>query len=401
MALIVESITHLGVGRLSDGQSVLPRVLPGEEVDVSREGAVRIVTPSVDRVSAPCRHYKTCGGCAMQHASDAFVANWKQEIVQKALWAHRLTPEFRPIHTSPGQSRRRAKLAGKRTKKGAMLGFHTKGTDTLVAVPDCKLLSPALMACFPMLEALVVLGATRKGVVAMTVTESEAGPDVLVQGGKALTPELRVELAGFAQTHDIARLVWEDEPIVTMKPPYQRFGNAAVVPPPGAFLQATRSGEAALWAAVDEITGKAARVVDLFAGCGTFSLPLASKAEVHAVEGEAEMIAALDRGWREGRELRRVTSEVRDLFRRPLEPDELKPFKAAVIDPPRSGAEAQIATLAASVVPKIAMVSCNPITFGRDAATLIAAGYTLDWVQVVDQFRWSTHVEVVGSFTRA
>jgi 23S rRNA (uracil1939-C5)-methyltransferase len=152
--------------------------------------------------------------------------------------------------------------------------------------------------------------------------------------------------------------------------------------------------------AVEEITAKASRIVDLFAGAGTFTLPLATCAEVHAVEGEAEMIAALDRGWREGKGLKRVTSEARDLFRRPLEPDELRKFDAAVIDPPRAGAEAQIATLAASEIKVIAMVSCNPVTFARDAVTLQKAGFTLDWVQVVDQFRWSAHVEVVGSFTR-
>ena len=152
--------------------------------------------------------------------------------------------------------------------------------------------------------------------------------------------------------------------------------------------------------AVEEITAKANRIVDLFAGVGTFTLPLAARAEIHGVEGERDMIAALDRGWREGKNLKRVTSEARDLFRRPLEPDELRKFDAAVIDPPRAGAEAQIATLAASAIKTIAMVSCNPVTFARDAVTLQNAGFVLNWVQVVDQFRWSPHVEIVGSFTR-
>ena len=173
-----------------------------------------------------------------------------------------------------------------------------------------------------------------------------------------------------------------------------------MVPPPGAFLQATKHGEHALLAAVDEITTKDSRIVDLFAGCGTFTLPLAKRAEVHAVEGEKTMMDALDRGWREGHELRRVTTETRDLFRRPLEADELRHFDAAVIDPPRAGAEAQIATLAASDVKTIAMVSCNPVTFARDAGMLVDAGFVMPWIQVVDQFRWSPHVEVVAAFTR-
>ncbi|MEL6642053.1 MAG: class I SAM-dependent RNA methyltransferase, partial [Pseudomonadota bacterium] len=179
------------------------------------------------------------------------------------------------------------------------------------------------------------------------------------------------------------------------------FGDVRVVPPPGAFLQATAHGESALRAAVTEIVGDADQVVDLFAGCGTFALPLAKTAEVHAVEGSAEMMEALDRAWRGGVGLKKVSVETRDLFRRPLEPDELRHFDAAVIDPPRAGADAQVATLAKSAISTIAMVSCNPVTFARDARTLLDAGFGLDWIQVVDQFRWSSHIEVVGAFTRA
>ena len=398
--LTIESLTHLGLGRASDGRSLLPRVLPGEEVDVAQDGTVRIVTPSTDRVAPPCRHFKTCGGCAMQHASDAFVAEWKQGIVQKAVQAQGLAPEFRPIVTSPAQSRRRAKFSGRRTKKGAIVGFHAKASDVLVAVPDCQLVTPALTAAIPALEELTVLACSRKGEIDLTVTETPLGPDVLVATDKELTPQLRVELAGFAQQHKLSRLVWNDEPVVTINPPTQDFGGVMVVPPPGAFLQATKDGELALLHAVDEITQGAARIVDLFAGCGTFTLPLAKRAEVHAVESEAVMLQALDRGWREGRQLRRVTTETRDLFRRPLEADELRHFDAAVIDPPRAGAEAQIATLAQSDIRIVAMVSCNPVTFARDSRTLTEAGFTMGWAQIVDQFRWSPHVEIVAQFMR-
>ena len=150
--------------------------------------------------------------------------------------------------------------------------------------------------------------------------------------------------------------------------------------------------------------GNAKRVVDLFAGCGTFTLPLAEKAEVWALEGEDEMIAALDQGWRQAQGLKKVTAQTRDLFRNPLMPEDLNPFgapyDAAVIDPPRAGAEAQVAELAQAGTPVIAYVSCNPVTFARDAATLVAAGYVLNWVQVVDQFRWSGHAELVANFTK-
>jgi len=282
-----------------------------------------------------------------------------------------------------------------------MVGFHGRGSDVLVQIPDCQLLTPALMAGIPALEELTVLAASRKAEIALTVTDSDAGLDVWVQTEQPLTPQLRIDLATFAQTHALARLSWMDEVIVTLNPPTQPFGAANVTPPAGAFLQATRDGEAALLAAVTEITVNSSRIIDLFAGCGTFALPLAKTAEVHAVEGEKPMLESLDQGWRMAKGLKLVTTEARDLFRRPLEPDELSKFDAAVIDPPRAGAEAQIATLAQSGIKRIAMVSCNPVTFARDAAHLAAHGYTIDWVQVVDQFRWSAHVEMVAQFARS
>ena len=400
MTVTIAHLTHQGLGKPVEGEGFIPRVLPGEVVEVGEDGATRIVTPSPDRVTPPCRHFRTCGGCALQHASDAFVAEWKHGVVVQALKARGMEPPFRPIATSPAQSRRRAKLSGRRTKSGAMVGFHARASHLLIDIPDCKLLTPGLMAARPGLERLTQVAASRKAEVDLTVTESRGGLDVVVGTAKELTGALRIELAALAQAEGFARLTWNDEPVVTINPPAQRFGTAQVVPPPGSFLQATEHGEAALRDAVLEIVGDAKRVVDLFAGCGTFSLPLAARAEVHAVEGEAAMLAALDRGWREAPHLKRVTTETRDLFRRPLEADEFKGFDAAVIDPPRAGAEAQVGRLVEAGVPRIAMVSCHPVTFARDAQTLTQGGYALDWAQAVDQFRWSAHVEMVASFSK-
>ncbi|SEW42854.1 23S rRNA m(5)U-1939 methyltransferase [Cognatiyoonia koreensis] len=397
---VIEGLTHLGLGKLDDGRSLVPRVLPGEVVEVTQEGTLRIITPSGDRVAAPCRHFKSCGGCAMQHASDPFVAEWKTGIVRKALQAHGLEPNFRTTHTSPAKSRRRSKLSARRTKKGATVGFHARASNLLIPVPDCQLLTPRLGDAIPALEILTTLVASRKEEIALTVTDTTVGTDIHIQTEQKLTSEMRMNLAEFSREYGVSRLTWLDEPVVEMAPPFQQFGKARVVPPPAAFLQATLEGENALVTDVLEISERAKTVVDLFAGCGTFTLPLAETAEVHAIEGEEPMLAALDKGWRLAHGLKRVTTETRDLFRRPLEPDELARFDAAVIDPPRAGAEAQIATLAQSSVRTIAMVSCNPVTFARDAAQLVGAGYDLKWVRVVDQFRWSSHVEMVASFTR-
>jgi len=403
--LTITRLGHLGdaIAEGPDGPVYVPRVLPGEvvegEVSGNRLGDGRIITPSPDRVRPPCPHARTCGGCLLQHASDGFVADWKLGVVRSALDGQGIAAELRPIITSPARSRRRAVLAGRRTKGGALIGFHARASDVLVAVPDCLLLHPALIATFPALEALVITGGSRAGELALTVTRSLAGPDVAVTGGKALDGALRLDLARVAEAQGLARLSWDGEVVALRAQPMQRFGRALVAPPPGAFLQATAEGEAALLAAVAEAVGRARRIVDLFAGVGTFALALAERAEVHAVEAEPAMLAALDRGLRASAGLHRVSIEARDLFRRPLEPHEFAGFEAVVIDPPRAGAEAQTVTLARARVPVIAAVSCNPVTFARDAKMLLAAGYTLDWVQVVDQFRWSAHVELAARFS--
>jgi 23S rRNA (uracil1939-C5)-methyltransferase len=203
-------------------------------------------------------------------------------------------------------------------------------------------------------------------------------------------------LGQIAAGHGLARITWNGETVVTATPPALTLGRARVVPPAGGFLQATAEGEAALVAAVRAAVGPARRVADLFAGLGTFALPLAETAAVHAVEAEAPMLAALDRGWRDTPGLRRIDSERRDLYRRPLDAAELKGFDAVVLDPPRAGAEAQVTELAGAKVPVIAYASCNPATFARDARILVAAGYRLDWIEVIDQFRWSPHVELAA-----
>lgn len=404
MRATVARLGHLGDGVTADGLFV-PGALPGEEVEGEAQGdrlaGVRILTPVPDRVRPPCTHARTCGGCTMQHASDALVARWKEGIVAGALAGQGLTAPILPILTSPPASRRRATLAGRRTRGGALVGFHMRASATILPVPGCRLLHPALMAALPALDAVVIAGGSRSGELALTVTATLAGLDLAVTGGKPADAALRLTLARLAEDHALARLTWDGETVAQRAPPVVAFGPARVPLPPGAFLQATAEGEAALVAAVERATGPARRIADLFAGCGTFALPLAARAEVHAAEGEAAMTAALDAGWRATPGLHRVTTETRDLFRRPLEPAELARFDAVVIDPPRAGAEAQVARIAAARVPVVAMVSCNPATFARDARILAAAGFVPEWVQPVDQFRWSPHVELVARFLLA
>ena len=378
--------------------SLPDEVFDGQFEDGSFKG--RRLSESPDRIAAVCPHFGTCGGCSLQHASDEFLASWKMETIVRALNAQGLSAPMRPIATSPPKSRRRATFSVRRTKKTTQVGFHKRGASEIFAIEHCHLLKPEIMAALPACHAFAGLGASRKGEIKVSVTHSAAGPDISVIGAKLLDGPLRARLATLANELAIARLSWNGEQIADRARPVHMMGKAEVLPPSGAFLQATLEGEVALVAAMQEAIRPAKRVVDLFAGCGTFSLPLAEQAEVHAVEGEAEMLKALDTGWRFANGLKTVTTEARDLFRRPLVPLELKNYDAVVIDPPRAGAKAQMDEIAASGIAIVGAVSCNPVSFARDAKILVDAGFVLDWVQPVDQFRWSGHVELAAKFSR-
>lgn len=397
-----------GVAHGDAGRALAALTLPGEAIEGEAQGdripAPRILTPSPDRVRPICAHYRACGGCSLMHASDGFTTAWKRQVVETALAARGLPAPVEGVHVSPPMSRRRAVLSGRRTKKGALVGFHARASDVIVDLAECHVMRPQITAALPLLRRITVAGASRSGELSMTVIHGPAGLDLTVAGGKPMDPALFQVLAALAEEGGLARLTWQDQAgegqSITRRPPALPMGRAQVVPPPGAFLQATAEGEAALLAAVRDVTAGAARIVDLFSGCGTFSLPLAETATVHAVEGLAAPLFALDAGWRAAPGLNRITTENRDLARRPLLADELNRFDAIVIDPPRAGAEAQAREIARSTVRRIAFVSCDPVNFSRDAQLLADGGFVLKRLRVVDQFRWSPHVETVAEFVR-
>jgi 23S rRNA (uracil1939-C5)-methyltransferase len=401
----IESLGAQGDGVAEGGALFVPYALPGERVRVVRHGVrghlLEVLRPAPERVSPACPHFGVCGGCALQHASEDLVARWKRELVTQALAARGISGvAIRPTITSPPGSRRRITVAARRTRKGVLIGFHAPAAANIVPIERCAVAESSLIALLPRLDEIVGLAASRSGEVRITLTLAHGGVDVAVAGAKEMIGPQKALLAGVAARAGIARLGWNGEEVAVMRAPEVSMGRARVVPPPGGFLQPTKEGEAALVAAVREAVGGAARITDLYCGSGTFTLPLAEQSEVHAVEGDAGAVAALDAAWRSTPGLKRVQAERRNLAHRALLPAEFKGVEAVVIDPPRAGSRAQAEQLVRSEVPRVAAVSCNPATFSRDARILIDGGFQLDWVQPVDQFRWSPHVELVAAFRR-
>ena len=288
------------------------------------------------------------------------------------------------------------------TGKRAMLGFNAAGSNQISDMRECALLLPELAALIAPLRTLVAVHGRQRRPIRIQLQRLDQGTEVVVEGLADDGLAVAMALQDFAADHGLARLVvdrgdgletlWEPEPATV------HFAAIAVIPPPHAFLQATAAGEAALIASVSEAVGDAATLADLFAGIGTFALSLSAGRRVYAAEGARDAMMALKTA--SDRAQAGVVTEHRDLFRRPLTPPELDRFGAVILDPPRAGAEEQVKHMALSRVPAVAYVSCNPASFARDAKTLVADGYRLDWVQPVGQFRWSTHVELAARFVR-
>ena len=407
----IDRLGHLGDGIAvtEQGDVYIPYTLPGERVLITPPkgegtGKLSILKPSDDRVTPPCKHFKKCGGCNSQHMSPSFYKKWKESLVQTVLDAENLTTELKPLISAGSKNRRRASFAATRTKRGAQLGFYGKATHNIIPLEECHILAPEIVRAFTAIANLVGPGLSRKGRASVAVTATETGLDIAVEGGKA-DPDLamRQVLAEWADKTDIARLTWDGDMISERRLPVLTHAGIPTPLPPGGFLQASAASEKIMVDLVLEAVGSARNVADLFAGSGTFTFALSKFAKTLAVEHDEPALAALERAFnREGpsHNLKTVTLEKRNLFRRPLLPHELKNFDAVVFDPPRAGAKAQAAELAKSTVPIVVGVSCNPATFVRDASLLVAGGYELVSVTPIDQFIWSPHIEVVGVFKR-
>jgi 23S rRNA (uracil1939-C5)-methyltransferase len=377
----IVALAARGDGVTESGRFV-PMTAPGDLV--GPDGAIE---PGPHRQAPPCRHFPECGGCQLQHVDDAAYRDYLKDRIAAALAAQGLAaPDILEPHLSPPRSRRRATLKA----AGGLVGFNQAASHRIVDMRECHILRSELFALVAPLRRLL----TGRASAAMTLADQ--GVDLMIEGIGADTLEAAEALTVFARANRLARLalddgygpqtVWEPEPVTAT------LSGTPVALPHGAFLQATADGEAALVAAVQGAVGGAGIVADLFAGLGTFALALGGK--VYAAEAARDSVLALKAAGRG------VFADHRDLYRRPLDAAELARFEAVVLDPPRAGAKEQAALLAASPVPRIAYVSCNPATFARDAGMLVEGGYRLAWVKPVGQFRWSTHVELAAAFAR-
>ncbi|KGF67710.1 RNA methyltransferase [Hoeflea sp. BAL378] len=407
-------ITRLGGqgdGIAEGGQIFVPFTLPGDVVNAAVEKGrgtlMAVLTPSPDRVTPPCPHFGPdleqagCGGCALQHMADAPYRAWKRELVVSALEGRGITAEVAPLVACAPHSRRRVVFAAKRTDRGALLGFYRAGSHQIVAIDTCVIATPRIVEALPSIRRLATAAAVGREAFHLSVLDAVPGLDIAVEAPFKLSEPDRLRIISATRTEaPVARLSFNGEILIEKQPPQLTFGSVLVSPPPGGFVQATAEAEAVMGELVSDHLRKAKRVIDLFSGSGTFTLRLATQSHVHAVEADGPSLAALDKAARRAQGLKPVSVEKRDLFRRPMMTAELKAYQGLVFDPPRAGAEVQAQDIARSAIPRVAAVSCNPVTLARDLEILIAGGYRVLSVTPIDQFLWTSHVEVVALLER-
>jgi 23S rRNA (uracil1939-C5)-methyltransferase len=412
---VAETVSIDHVGHRGDGVAVaggeniyVPYTLGGETVEVAdvaghpeRRRLVAVERASRERIAPFCPHFGICGGCAIQHWEIERYRAWKRGIVVETLAHANIACEVAPLIDAHGSGRRRITLHARMgTHEVLKVGFAAAGSHDIIPIDRCPILDPhlegAIEAAWAVAEPLIKIGKPLD----IQVTATNNGLDIDIRGSGPLSTALITKLSAIAQKHRLARLTRHGELVLMRLPPDVPIGTARVTLPPGSFLQATAAGEETLAALVMEHCRRAKHLADLFCGVGPFALRLAAKAKVSAFDSDAGAVAALQKAAASTSGLKPVRAEARDLFRRPLMPQELRDYDAIVFDPPRQGAQAQATQLAASKIATVVAVSCNVATFARDARILIDSGYKIEGVTPVDQFRHTPHVELVARFSR-
>jgi len=405
-----------GEASLADGTRVfVPLTLPGDEIRVQPgprrgDGVAGSVLEWIERqprAEPLCEVFGTCGGCQLQHLPADDYEAWKTGAVRTALSRHGLDVDIAPLRRVPVNARRRATLSLVMTADGPVLGFNAAYSDRVIGMDGCPLLAPPLAALWGPIRdfCTTIFKAPARADIRLTA----AGPgsvEVVIVTDQPLDLVRREAVAGFSETHDIARFCWQHgaaspEPVVQRRAVVLHIGKAEIELPVGGFLQPSADGEAILQELVMAGVGDAAKIADLYCGIGTFAFVMASAGKhVLAVDDNVAQVAALDQAAGRAGLGGHVRTEVRDLKSSPLEARAFAELDAAVFDPPRAGAKAQAECLADSDAATVVAVSCNPATLARDLRILVDGGYRIDSLTPVDQFPMSYHVEAVAVLRR-
>ncbi len=379
--------------------------LPGEVVkvkiiEISNKYAVaeiiELIKPNHNRAIAPCQYFAKCGGCSLQHLSNH--EEYKFSLVKEALTSIAFSGKLYPIFQIPLNSRRRAVFKINNNK----LSFNQFHSKQMIGIAQCLLLEDPINVLIAPINKL--LGKLGIKINMLSVMKSDTGIELLFHSQDKGNLNSDSLLASFATEYNIARIAWQMNTkspfcIIQRMPVQLKFQNSQVDLPINSFLQVSKESNDLMAKIILAHLIEAKQTLELYCGCGSFTIPMSSKTKVLAVEGSEAAIEALSAAAKNHQ--LPIQTLKQDLYQNPLPASMINDYSQVIINPPRNGATPQIKQIALSLsVKQVILISCNLTNFIRDAKILLHAGFILTEVYPIDQFLYTKHLELIGIFKK-
>jgi 23S rRNA (uracil1939-C5)-methyltransferase len=372
---------------------------------------IKIISPSKERVTAPCLHFADCGGCGLQHLTQDYYYNFKQEILLNLFAREQINFAGKIDWSFIGDGLRRR--ANFQIDHNNRLGFFRENSNDVVKIDSCLVLESEVSNLIQPLQNLIQNICYK--ITQIFITKFDNGIAIILQ--TSTTPNLEVsdKLTDFAKQNNIISLAYKiknDRSLIYQTQiPQLFFGEIKINLEADIFLQATKNGQDIIINEINTLVAslqnnnpeKILNIIDFYCGIGTYSFAVLSqnqKVQIKAFEGEEQMINLLNKNATKNQLNQKLQGFERDLVQAPIAPKDLTNQHLAIINPPRNGAKSQIQQLAKSKIKNIIYISCHPATFAVDAKILLQNGYKINKIKAIDQFVYSHHLELIVVFEK-
>ena len=416
--LFIDKLDKSGVGiSLMQNENVclVPYTLPGERVKANIINKFKskmycsnleILENSSERSNNTCEHFSKCGGCLLQHWQYENYKQWKFNLIRQPLL--KLTPDIKTLDmiSTENFSRRRAKFFLRQNNNSCKLGFKKYKSETLININNCIIIDPEIMAFMSELKNAFNKIFLTNEILIFHVNKLDYGLDILIQTNKSLRINDLINIFKNFKSKIISIYHQQNnqnpELILFYNKNKLSFGkdNVYGLIPPAGFFQATKLAENELIKNIlNEIQNKNEYVLDLYSGSGTFTLPLLKNGyNVYAIDNNKSSIESLIKSSKEQNLFNNFKYNISNLTKEKIETHFFQNFDMVILDPPRAGAIIQVTSLGKSKVKKIIYISCNIQTFLRDSQILLSHGYKIKFIIPIDQFLFTSHLEIFSVF---
>ena len=419
----IESINNKGKGIFKhnffdnlDSRFDIPYFLPGEELLIKPKivekklhtSLLEIIKESKERIKPKCKHFFKCGGCLLQHWNFNNYIYWKFNLISNPM--KNILPNFQTskLQLTKIRSRRRAKIFAKKTINKILIGFKEYKSNNIIDINECIVVHPDILSIIKKISVPLNKIMKINDEITFNVNKLDNGLDILIKIGETNTFEDFFHLNSWCISNKIVRLSLQKNNkeiellgIFDSVSLHLEVGNVYMLPPPGGFFQATKLAEKIILQNIFSYIKnfQSLKILDLFSGSGTFSLPLLKNNHyVYSVDANELFINSLIKASKEQNLFNKLNTSIVNLMKNNLETQFIKSFDLVIVDPPRSGAKLAYNKLAEAKIPKIISISCNVDTFLSNCKILLKNDYKLISIIPIDQFLFTGHLETVAIF---